>query len=125
MNILDETLNYYANQMLTDFKKSDIDKKFYIEAVDLNCKMKVDYGRSVNLKDNNIYLGVIFCDECDKPIEIYDEGEMSVAISIISVDKKKRYYFSHWLQDDFVKDIIELINKIKKLKKGLADYGVC
>lgn len=117
MNILDETLNYYANQMLTDFKKSDIYKKFYKEAVDLNCKMKVDCGKSVNLKDNNIYLGIIFCDDCDKPIEIYDEGEMSASISIINVDKKNRYYFSHWNQDDFVEDISWLINKIKKLKK--------
>ncbi|MBQ6783349.1 MAG: hypothetical protein IJP63_05045 [Acholeplasmatales bacterium] len=117
MKILDETLKYFANQMTDDFKKSDIYKNFYLEATNLNCKIKVDWGKSDNLKDSNIYLGIIFCDEYDKTLEIYDEGEMSASTSIIEVDKKNRYYFSHWHKDDFVKDIIELINTIKKLKK--------
>ena len=114
MKILDETLNYFANQMIDDFKKSDIYKKLCDEAAKLNCKIKVDCGKSVNLKDHNIYFEVVFCDEHDKPIEIHDEGEMSASISIITVDKKNRYYFSHWNQDDFVKDISWLINKIKE-----------
>ena len=68
MNILDETLNYYANLMLDDFRKSEIHKKFYEEATNLNCKMKVDCGKSIDLKDENIYLGIVFCDENDEPI---------------------------------------------------------
>ncbi len=117
MEILDKTLNYYVNQMIEDFKKSDVYKKLCVEAANLNCKIKVDCGRSVDLKDHNIYFGIVLCDEYDKPIDIYDEGEMSASISIINVDKKNRYYFSHWNQDDFVEDISWLINKIKKLKK--------
>ena len=117
MDILDETLNYYANLMLDDFRKSEIYKKFYEEATNLNCKMKVDCGKSIDLKDKNIYLGIVFCDENDEPIEIYDEGEMSASVSIIRVDKKKRYYFSHWHQDDFIEDIKWIISKIMELKK--------
>lgn len=117
MKILDETLKFFANQMIDDFKKSNIYKKFYVDAAKLNCKIKVECGKSVNLKDQNIYFGIVFCDEYDKPIEIYDEGEMSASISIIKVDKKNRYYFSHWNQDDFVEDISSLISKIKELKK--------
>ena len=113
MNILDETLNYYANLMLDDFRKSEIHE----EATNLNCKMKVDCGKSIDLKDENIYLGIVFCDENDEPIKIYDEGEMSASVSIIRVDKEKRYYFSHWHQDDFIEDIKFLISKITKSKK--------
>lgn len=117
MEILDESLNYYANLMLDDFKKSEIYKKFYVEAANLNCKIKVECGKSIDLKDKDIYLGIVFCDENDKPIEIYDEGEMSASISIVRVDEKNRYCFSHWFQDDFIEDIKLLINIIMKFKK--------
>ena len=68
MRILDETLNYFANQMIDDFKKSDIYKKLCAEAAQLNCKIKADCGKSVNIKDHNIYIGIVFCDEYDKCI---------------------------------------------------------
>ena len=117
MEILDKTLKYYANQILDDFKKSDILKKIIVEAKELNCKISVKCGKSVNLKDDNIYLGIIFCEENDKPLEIFDEGEMSTSICIVKVDNKSRYYFSHWEQDDFIEDIMLIINKIKSEKK--------
>jgi len=75
--------------MLDDFKKKEIYKKFYIEAANLNCKIKVNCGKSIDLKDKSIYLGIVFCDENDKTIELYDEGEMSASISIVRVDEKK------------------------------------
>lgn len=117
MGILDDTLQYYTNQVLDDFKKSDVYKKLNTEVESLNCKIIVECSKSVDIKDNNIYLGITFCDECDKPIKIFDEGEMSTSISIVRVDKKNRYYFSHWQQDEFIDDITWLINKIKELKK--------
>ena len=42
---------------------------------------------------------------------------MSAYVSIIRVEKKKRYYFSNWHQDDFIEDIKFLISKITKSKK--------
>ena len=116
MKILDDTLKYYATQILDDFKKSDFYKKIYAEATNLNYKIKTDCGKSIDLKDKYIYLGIVFCDENDKPIEIFDEGEMSASISIVRVDGQNRYYFSHWLQDDFIEDINLLINKIMESK---------
>lgn len=117
MNILDDTIKYYSNQIIDDFKKSDIYKKINDEVANLNCKIIVDCNKSINLRDKNIYLGITFFDEYDNPIEIYDEGQMSVSQCIVRVDKKDRYCFNYWHQDEFIEDIDWIIKKITEIKK--------
>ena len=54
MKILDDTLQYYADQILCDFKKSETYKRISDEAGNLNCKIIVNCDKSLNITDKNI-----------------------------------------------------------------------
>ena len=51
-------------------------------------------------------------------IEIFDEGWLSIATLLVSVDKKCRYQFFSWKDEELIEDINWIITQLEKIKSN-------
>lgn len=112
---ISETIKYYCENEMKDFKDSSFYKRIE-ELVNLKeLKLDCSYGNSVNKKDKNFYLGISILDKNNNVIEIYDEGHLGISTILVLIDKKDRFKFFPWTDDEFIEDlnwIIENLNNI-------------
>lgn len=107
---ISETINYYCENEMKDFKDSSFYKKIE-ELVNLKeLKLECSYGKAL---DKNLYLGISILDKNGELVEIFDDGFLTTSTMLIMVDKKDRFKFFSWQDEDFIEDLNWIIEKIK------------
>lgn len=78
----------------------------------------MEYGFSngkAKSNSQNLYFYVNVFDKNNQIIEICDEVCFSIATTLISIDKKERIRFYSWKDEDFIEDLVLMINYLEKL----------
>lgn len=116
MDNLYSILNFYCESEIKSFKKSDLFIELESIVKELNYILICEYGKECsNIKSENIYLSLTVYNKNNEIIEIFDEGCLSAATILILVDKRKRFEFFSWKDEDFIESIQWIINELKKL----------
>lgn len=116
-NNLFKILSLYCEYEIYDFKKSDIFFKLQDLIGKLNYSLVCEYGKALdNKKTENMYLGIQILDDKNEEIEIFDEGFLIASTILVLVDKKHRYKFFSWKDEEFIEDLNWLIKELEKIK---------
>lgn len=111
--LLNYTLKYYCELEINDFIKNSI----YIVMNEIiksqGFNLKLDFGKAKDEKSKNIYLSLAVLDKNGELIEISDEGFLTTSTMLVLVDKKERYKFFSWRDDEFIKDLNWIIKQLK------------
>lgn len=112
---VENTLKYYCELEIEKFNSSSI---YYmlnelIKSKELN--LKIDFGKSKDEKDKNLYLSLSVHDKNDELIEIFDEGFLTTSTILVMIDKKERYKFFSWQDDEFIEDLNWIIKQLNIL----------
>lgn len=107
----------YCNSEIEDLKNSESYIKLTKLVDELKYNLVCDYGKAIdNKKSENIYLGVQILDDTNELIEIFDEGFLTTSTLLILVDKKHRYKFFSWRDDEFIEDLNWFIKELENIK---------
>ena len=109
-------LHIYCDDEVDNFKKNALFTELQSLVNELNYILICDYGKALDNKSENLYLAITIYDNDNEMIEIYDEGFLSVSTMLVEVDKKHRFKFFTWQDEEFVEDVNWLINQLKLLK---------
>ena len=113
--ILLETIDYFCDKQLNDFKKSELYQKLKLEVEKTGYIIILEVGCEYDKPNSyNRFLSVSIHDEENHLVELPDEGNLTTATQIVLVDKKNRFVFSDWNDIEFIDDIENWI--IKNLK---------
>lgn len=112
---INDIMVLYCEKEMTDFKASSIYGKLNTLIKNFNLLIECEYGNEKTKKCGNIYMSITIFDEKNNMIEIYDEGFLTTSTILISRDKKDRYKFYSWKDDEFIDDINWIIEQIKKM----------
>ncbi len=112
---ISETIKYYCENEMKDFKDSSIYKRIE-ELVNLKgLKLDCSYGKALEQIDENLYLGISVLDKNNNIIEIYDDGFLSVSTIIVLIDKKDKVKFFPWTDDEFLEDLNWIIKNLNNI----------
>lgn len=85
---------------------------------ELNYNLACEYGRELdNKKSENLYLSITIFDDKNEMIEIFDKGFSTASTLLVWVDKKHRYKFLSWKDEEFIEDLNLLIKELENIKK--------
>lgn len=115
---LPRVLSIYCNYEINNLKKNELFIKLNNLVNELNYILVCEYGKELNnKKSENIYLSVTVYDDKNKTIEIFDEGFLTASTILVWVDKKYRFKFFSWEDEEFVEDLNWLISQLEIIKK--------
>lgn len=114
---VNDVLKYYCELEKEKFICSPIFSTFneLIKSQGLN--IKIDFGRAKDKRDKSLYLSLSVHYKNGELIEIFDEGNLTTSTMLVLVDKKERYKFLSWSDDEFINDLNWIIIQIKNNKK--------
>lgn len=112
---INEIIASYCESEITEFKASLMFENLSALIKKSNLFLECDYGYEKNKNYGNTYLSVTILNEKKEPIEIYDEGFLTASSILVSIDKKNRYKFYSWKDDEFIDDINWIVEQIKKV----------
>ncbi len=115
-NRIIETIKYYCENEVQDFKNSSYYKKIEDLVALKNLIIECSYDRSLDTKDKNIYLGISILDKNNNYIELYDEGTLSISTMIVLFDKKDKIKFFPWNDNEFIEDLNWVINNLNNIE---------
>lgn len=55
-------------------------------------------------------------DKNDELIEIFDEGFLTTSTMLIMIDKKERFKFFSWQDDEFIEDLNWIIKQLREFR---------
>ncbi len=114
---LTNILHTYCKNEILNFKNNEIYNVLLNLVTDLNLTLVCEYGQEKdNKKSQNLYFSVSIRNENNEIIEIFDDGYLTAATMLISVDRKERIKFFSWEDEDFIDSLNWIIESIKKLK---------
>ena len=67
-------------------------------------------------KNRIIYINVTILNDKNEFIEIYDEGFLTICTVLVLVDKKHRYRFFSWKDEEFIEDLSWLIKELENIR---------
>lgn len=112
-----KVLLLYCNNEIENLKISELYIKLQNLVDDLNYNLTCEYGKELyNKKSENLYLSITIFDDKNEIVEIFDEGFLTVSTLLVWVDKKNRYKFLSWKDEEFIKDLNWLIEKLENIK---------
>lgn len=116
---LDKALALYCNAEIDDLKKSESYIKLQNIVDELKYNLICDYGKEIdNKKSENLYLGIRILNDKNEFIEIFDEGFLIASTLLVWVDKKHRYEFLSWKDEEFIEDLNWLIKELENIKNA-------
>lgn len=116
---LHKALSLYCNAEIDDLKKSDSYIKLQNIVDELKYNLVCVYGKEIdNKKSENLYLGIRILNDKNEFIEIFDEGFLIASTLLVWVDKKHRYKFLSWKDEEFIEDLNWLIKELENIKNA-------
>ncbi len=113
-----KAVSLYCNNEKEDLKNSESYIKLTKLVDELKYNLVCDYGKANdNKKSESIYLGIQIFDDKNELIEIFDEGFLTASTLLILIDKKHRYKFFSWRDDEFIEDLNWFIKELENIKK--------
>ena len=84
---------------------------------ELKYNLVCEYSKDINnKKSEDLYLSITILDNKNKIVEIFDEGFLTASTLLVWVDKKYRYKFFSWKDDEFIEDLNRLIKELENIK---------
>lgn len=110
-------LSIYCNDEIKDLKNSELYVKLQKIVNELKYNLVCEYGKANdNKKSDNIYISVTILNDKNEFIEIYDEGFLTICTVLVLVDKKHRYRFFSWKDEEFIEDLSWLIKELENIR---------
>ncbi len=113
-----KVLSVYCNNEIDNLKKDELFVKLQNLANELNYTLVCEYGRELNKKSENLNLSITIYDAKKEMIEIFDEGVLTASTLLVLVDKKYRYKFFSWKDEEFIEDLNWLIDQLVIIKNS-------
>ncbi len=114
---LHEVLSLYCNNEIEDLMNSDLYIKLQKLVDELNYILVCEYGNELeNKKSENIYLSITIFNDKNEIVEIFDDGFLTASTLLVWVDKKHRYKFLSWQDEEFIEDLNWLNKKLENIK---------
>ena len=99
-----KALSLYCNNELENLKNSELYIKLQKLVNELNYILVCKYGKELdNKKSENLYLGISVFNDKNEMVEIFDEGFLTASTLLVLVDKKFRYKFLSWKDEEFIR----------------------
>ena len=112
-------LSLYCNNEIENLKNSELYMKLKKLVDELNYILVCKYGKELNnKKSENLYLSITVFNDKNEEIEIFDEGCLSACTLLVWVDKKHRYKFLSWKDEEFIEDLNWLIKELENIKNN-------
>ena len=112
-------LSLYCNNEIENLKNSELYMKLKKLVDELNYILVCKYGKELNnKKSENLYLSITVFNDKNEEIEIFDEGFLSACTLLVWVDKKHRYKFLSWKDEEFIEDLNWLIKELENIKNN-------
>ena len=112
-------LSLYCNNEIENFKNSELYMKLQKLVDELNYILVCKYGKELNnKKSENLYLSITVFNDKNEEIEIFDEGFLSAGTLLVWADKKHRYKFLSWKDEEFIEDLNWLIKELENIKNN-------
>lgn len=110
-------LSLYCISEIESLKSNQIFIKLQNLVNELNYILVCEYGKELdNKKSENLYLSITIFNDKNEMIEIFDEGFLTASTLLVLVDKKYRYKFLSWKDEEFIEDLNWLIKELSKIK---------
>lgn len=114
---LHKALSLYCNTEIENLKKSESYIKLQNLVDELKYNLVCEYGKEIdNKKSEDLYLSITILNDKNEIIEIFDEGFLTVSTLLVWVDKKHRYKFLSWKNEEFIEDLNWLIKELENIK---------
>lgn len=112
-------LSLYCNNEIENLKNSELYMKLKKLVDELNYILVCKYGKELNnKKSENLYLSITVFNDKNEEIEIFDEGFLTASTALVLIDKKNRYKFLSWQDDEFIEDLNWIIKQLNILAKN-------
>ena len=112
-----KALSLYCNNELENLKNSELYIKLQKLVNEVNYILVCKYGKELdNKKSENLYLGISVFNDKNEMVEIFDEGFLTASTLLVLVDKKFRYKFLSWKDEEFIEDLNWLIKELENIK---------
>ncbi|HIT17553.1 MAG TPA: hypothetical protein IAD04_04170 [Candidatus Caccosoma faecigallinarum] len=112
-------LSLYCNNEIENLKNSELYMKLKKLVDELNYILVCKYGKELNnKKSENLYLSITVFNDKNEEIEIFDEGFLSAGTLLVWADKKHRYKFLSWKDEEFIEDLNWLIKELENIKNN-------
>lgn len=112
---LKDTLKYYCEKEIEMFVSSSIYSELSKLVESHKFSLELNFGNANEEKDKNLYLSLSVFDKNGNLVEIYDDGFLTTSTILIMVDKKDRFKFFSWQEEEFIEDLNWIIKKIKEI----------
>ncbi len=113
-----DTLKYYCELEIEKFNSSSIFSILneLVRSQELN--LKIEFGKAKDENDKNLYLSLSIYNKNGQLVEIFDEGFLTASTILVLIDKKDRYKFLSWQDDEFIEDLNWIIKQLNILEKN-------
>lgn len=111
-----KALSLYCNNEIENLENSELYIKLQKLVEELNYILVCEYGKELNnKKSENLYLSITVFNDKNEVIDIFDEGFLTASTLLVLVDKKHRYKFFSWKDEEFVEDLNWLIKELENI----------
>ena len=115
-----KVLSLYCNNEIKNLKNSELYIKLEKLVDELNYILVCEYGKELSdKKSDNLYLSITIYNDKNEIIEIFDDGFLTASTLLVLVDKKHRYKFLSWQDEEFIEDLKWLNKKLENIKVSL------
>ena len=109
---VNDTLQYYCNSEINRFISSSIYSTLNELVKSHEFNLDLCYGKAKDKNDKNFYLSLSVCDKNGRLVEVFDGSCLTTATMLILVDKKERYKFFSWQDENFIKDLNWIMDQL-------------
>lgn len=114
-----KALSLYCNNEIENLMNSELYIKLQKLVDELNYILICEYGNKLdNKKSENIYLSITIFNYKNEIIEIFDDGFLTASTLLVCVDKKQRYKFLSWQDEEFIEDLNWLNKQLENIKNN-------
>lgn len=106
------------NEKIEKFNSSTIFSMLneLVKSQELN--LKIEFGKAKDENNKNLYLSLSIYNKNGQLVEIFDEGFLTASTALVLIDKKNRYKFLSWQDDEFIEDLNWIIKQLNILAKN-------
>ena len=108
-DILGQMCAFYCEKIKQNFLKSDLIKQINHLTREKKLHLEIETGKSIIPGINAYYLSLEIKDSNNNLCKTH-EGGLSIATPLIWIDKKMRFSFHDWQNEEFLDELLWLIN---------------
>lgn len=115
---LSDTLDFYCASEMKNSKNNDLFRMIesLVEKLGYILEYKICKVNDKKRAEYILYLEVY--NRNHEEIEIFDDGTLTAFTTLILVDKKERYKFFSWKDEEFLEDLQRIIDRLSNFVRG-------